>query len=174
MTDQKQPDPAKAGTIAQQIVTILTDEDSETRRRAIQAAMMLLGEEPLAPMNPQSELERSDSAGDDHTVLAGFFNRDEKFKPSDYAYLCAAYHFSIYGFAVFSLDDLRTIAREAGVILPDRLDMTLKSAANSGKKLFQVLGRDGYKPTATAGMLFKDRWGVNPGRRAKDTMATKE
>lgn len=53
MTEQKQPDPTKVGTIAQQIVRILTTEDSETRRRAIQAAMMLLGEAPSADANSQ-------------------------------------------------------------------------------------------------------------------------
>lgn len=170
MTEQKQPDPTKVGTIAQQIVRILTTEDSETRRRAIQAAMMLLGEAPSADANSQSQLGGSDS-GDD---LAAFFNRDEKLKPSDYAYLCAAYHFSAYGPVAFSLDELRTIAKEAGVILPDRLDMTLKQAGNGGKKFFQSAGRDVYKPTASAGVLFKERWNVKPGKRSKAGASAKE
>jgi len=169
MTDQKQPDPTRAETIAQQIVTILINEDSETRKRAIQAAMMLLGDETAVHQTSQSQSARSGSHGADHTDLAAFFNRDEKLKPSDYAYLCAAYHFSVYGPAPFSLDELRLIATEAGVVLPDRLDMTLKQAGKAGKKLFQAAGRDAYKPTASAGVLFKERWNVRPGKREKGT-----
>jgi hypothetical protein len=167
MTEQKQSDPAKAGEIAQQIVKILVNEDSETRRRAIQAAMMLLGE-------ASSELEFPGAGGNDPADLAAFFNRDEKLKPSDYACLCAAYHFSMYGTAAFSLDDLRTIALDAGVVLPDRLDMTLKSAVKDGKKLFQAAGRNAYKPTASAGVLFKEQWGVKPGKRKKETATAKD
>jgi len=174
MTEDKQPDPAKAGNIAQQIVSVLINEDSETRRRAIQAAMMLLGEAPVANVNTRSESAASDSGGNGHEDLAAFFERYENLKPSDYAYLCAAYHFSVYGSVAFSLDDLRTIAAEAGLVLPDRLDMTLKQAGKGGKKLFQSAGRNAYRPTASAGLLFKERWGVKPGKRRKDTTTTKE
>ena len=171
MTEQKQPDPTKTGTIAQQIISILINEDSETRQRAIQAAMMLLGEARVAYEN---SLARSDSGNDDQADLAAFFNRNEKLKPADYAYLCTAYHFSLYGTVPFSLDELRAIAKEAGVVLPDRLDMTLKQAGKGGKKLFQAVGRDAYKPTASACMLFKEQWDVKPGRRTKDTPSGRE
>jgi hypothetical protein len=172
MAEQKQTDPSKTGTIAQQIVTILIDVDSETRLRAIQAAMMLLGETPVGRLRAQAE--ESDSGSDQDGDLASFFNRDDKLKPSDYAYLCAAYHFATYGAAAFSLDDVRAIAREAGVVLPDRLDMTLKQAGKAGKRLFQALGRDAYKPTASAGVLFKERWNVKPGKKRKDSPAVKD
>jgi len=72
------------------------------------------------------------------------------------------------------LNDLRAIANEAGVILPDRLDMTLKQAGKMGKRFFQATGRDSYKPTAAAGGLFKERWGVKPGRQNRDTNRSEE
>src|SRR5207302_1906354 len=95
-------DPARAGKLAQQIVAILVNEDSVTRQRAIQAAMMLLGELVPQSANGQSGLSR-DVGGDSHTDLASFFNRDGELKPADYASLCAAYHFSEFGAAPFSL-----------------------------------------------------------------------
>ena len=174
MAEQKQPDPSKAGSIAQQIVTILMDQDSETRRRAVQAAMMLLGESPVAGANDQSNEEQSNLDYNDQTKLEAFFNRNEKLKPADCAYLCAAYHYSTFGPVAFSLDELRTIAKEAGVILPDCLDITLKQAGNGGKKLFQAAGRDAYKPTASASVLFKERWNVKPGKKAKESISAKE
>jgi hypothetical protein len=85
----------------------------------------------------------------------------------DEPFLCAAYHYSIYGIAPFSLDELRNIAKEAGVVLPNRVDMTLRQAGKGSKKLFHSAGRDLYKPTAAAGLVFKKKWDVKPGRRTK-------
>lgn len=167
MTSNNSPDPAKAGKLAQQIVTILKNEDSVTRHRAIQAAMMLFGE--TTPQNPDGHADSGlGGRGDSHSDLAAFFNREEKLKPSDCAYLCAAYHYAMYGTLSFSLDDLRAIAADAGVVLPDRVDKTLKQAGKNGKKFFQTAGRDAYKPTAAAGVFFKEKWGVKPGRKAKE------
>jgi hypothetical protein len=167
MTEQRHPDPSRAGTLAQQIVTILVNEDTETRKRAIQAAMALLGESLPGGVDRQAMLEKPLADENDQTTFALFFNRGDKLKPAEYAYLCAAYHYSKHGPEAFSLDELRAIAKEAGVVLPDRLDMTLKQAGNSGKKLFQSAGRDAYKPTASAGVLFNERWQVKPGKGVK-------
>jgi len=167
MTNQ-QADPTKAANLAQEIVKILIKEESETRQRAIQAALLLLGE---VPSKSVQAMDNTDSSGSD---LATFFTRDEKLKPSDYAQLCAAFHFSKYGSTSFSLEELRTIASEAGVVLPDRLDMTLTNAAKDGKKLFQSGGRGAYKPTAAAGLVFKERWNVKPGKNTKNMSTVKE
>ena len=165
---------AKAGEIAQEIVKILVNEDSETRRRAMQAAMVLLGEGWPSLATAEKGLKRHDSDGDEQVDLATFFGRDEKLRPSDCAHLCAAYHFATYGTAAFSIQDLRSIAADAGVILPDRLDKTLTHAAKNGKKLFQAAGNGAFKPTASAGLIFKERWGVKPGNKAKIATAAKE
>ena len=166
MEDTTQTDPAKAGEIAQKIVNLLIKEDSETRRRTIEAAMMLLGEKPLT-IQSSDQSRRLASSEETNPDLGQFFNRGEKLKPSDSAQLCAAYHYSLYGVAAFSLDDIRAIAADAGVVLPDRLDMTFSSATHAGKKLFQSVGRGSVKPTAAAGVAFNERWGVKPGRRVK-------
>ena len=167
MEDQAQPDPAKAGELAQKILNLLMSEDSETRHRALQAVLIFLGEAPLLDGKPARESKSPGDVPDAALELGEFFNRGEKLKPSDNAQLCAAYHYSLYGTAAFSLDDIRSIAADAGVVLPDRLDMTFNSAAHGGKKLFQAAGRGSLKPTAAAGGAFKERWAVKPGKRSK-------
>lgn len=162
------PDPAKAGKLAQQIVSMLINEDLTTRQRAMQAAMTLLGDAPPQANTGQPHYTKDDGGGDSHD-LASFFNRDGDMKPADYAYLCAAYHFSQYGAVPFSAAEIRAIAADAGVVVPDRLDKTFGTAAKSGKKLFQSAGKSSFKPTATGSVEFGVRWGVRPGRKVKNS-----
>lgn len=164
-TQSTSPDPTKAGKLAQQLVSLLINEDLITRQRAIQAAMTLLGDAPLQPNNGQSHYT-NDGSGDSHD-LASFFSRDGDMKPADYAYLCAAYHFAQFGSAPFSIAEIRVIAADAGVIVPDRLDMTFGTASKNGKKLFQSAGKSSFKPTASGSVEFGSRWGVRPGRKVK-------
>jgi hypothetical protein len=173
MTESVQANPAKAGELAQQIVVLLQNESSDTRHRAVQAAMMLLGEEAPSGRSLEGPIPGVDSpGGDDTSDLGVFFTRDENLKPSDKAQLCAAYHFSTYGTAAFSLVELRTIASDSGIVLPDRLDMTLNQATRSEKKLFQSAGRGMFKPTVVAALVFKERWNVKPGRKSKQNVTT--
>lgn len=167
MTDVPVIDPIKAGKLAQEIVALLHNESPEMRRRAIQAALITMGEatpEPVSTVATQKVASLVDNQPHD---LGAFFDRGDQLKPSDYALLCAAYHYSLYGNAPFSIEDARSIARDAGVVLPDRLDMTFVAASQSGKKLFQRAGRSTFKPTASAGLAFKERWNVKPGNQLK-------
>jgi hypothetical protein len=164
--EQTEPDPTRTASIAQEIVKILARHDSPTRRRAMDAAMIALGE-PTGSLRGFRITEHSGNDSEPDTDLATFFNREQDLKPSDNAQLCAAYHFASHGATSFSLDELRQIASEAGVVLPDRLDMTLNKAASKGRKLFQNIGKGTFKPTAAAGVVFKERWGIRPGRAEK-------
>jgi hypothetical protein len=174
MQDSKKADPKKAGELAQQLVAILAKEDQDTQVRALQASMMLLGLSPGSHLNSKTQGVVSIPDDASNVDLATFFDRDEKLGPSDYAHLCAAYHFSRYGMETFSLDDIREIAKEAGVVLPDRLDMTLKAATKGGRRLFQVAGRGVFKPTVAASAVFKERWSVHPGKSPKTSVANRE
>lgn len=162
--DVDQIDVGKTSEIAQQIVNLLIKENDEVRRRAVHAALTLLG---VVPPHGGSGFEANARGDGDLAPMASFFEREGNLKPADYAQLSAAYHFSLFGFASFSFDDLRQIAGEAGVVIPDRLDMTIGQATKNGKKLFQLAGRGQYKPTAAAGVLFKERWSVRPGNKQK-------
>jgi hypothetical protein len=167
METNEQPDPAKASELAQKIVNLLINVDSATRQRAMHAALMLLGEKPVVINESQHRAKTHDDISAPTLELGQFFNRGDKLRPSESAQLCAAYHYALYGNAPFSLDDIRSIAKEAGVFLPNRLDMTLSTATHAGKKLFQPAGRGTVKPTAAAGVAFHERWGVRPGTKDK-------
>lgn len=167
MTTDNSADPAKAAKLAQEIVALLTGEDSVTRQRAVQAAMMLMGEIVTSQVSGQAGSSKQDDGDESHADLASFFNREGDMKPADYAQLCAAYHYSMYGPSVFSIIELKAIAADAGVVLPDRVDMTLRNAMQKGKKLFQPSGVGAFKPTATACMHFSEKWKVKPGRKVK-------
>lgn len=133
--------------------------------------MMLLGEAVLQQGSPLVRLTDKGAGDDQQTDLAAFFNRDEDMKPADYAQLCAAYHYSTYGASAFSIIELKAIATDAGVVLPDRVDMTLRNAMHKGKKLFQPFGSGAFKPTAAACLHFADKWKVKPGKKAKRVTA---
>jgi hypothetical protein len=172
MAKQTMTDATRAGALAQQIVAILVDEDQATCERALQAAMMLVGRTiPQSISRP--EFINHDGAGDS-AIPAAFFERDGRMKPADNARLCAAYHYSVYGAVPFSVSELGAIASDAGVIVPDRVDMTLRNATHKGKKLFQQTGVGLFKPTAAACMHFAEKWNVKPGNRAKPLASGKD
>ena len=133
--------------------------------------MMLLGEAVPQQVSGQVRSTDGDIGGDNHADLAAFFNREGDMKPADYAQLCAAYHYSVYGASAFSITELKAIAMDAGVVLPDRVDMTLRNAMQKGKKLFQPSGSGAFKPTATACMHFAEKWKLKPGKKAKPMAA---
>ena len=164
---QNNVDATKAVDLAKKIVALLVKETSDVRRRAIDAALVLLGDGETSPFLSKQGVQDGENVGGAGPDLETFFSRDEALKPSDHAQLCAAYHYSAYGSVSFSLEELRAIAGDAGVILPDRLDKTLVMATKNGRKLFQSAGKGAFKPTAAAGLVFKERWGVKPGRRMK-------
>lgn len=164
MTDIVHTDPKRIGEVAQKIVVLLSNENSFTRQRAVKAAMLLLGEESayIEATSGSESSQRVKPTGPDD--LAHFFQRSEKMTPAENVLLCAAYHYQIHGQSEFSQNDIRSIARDAGVILPDRLDMNLKRTTQNGKKLFQYLGKGSFKATASAGLFFKEQWNVKPGQ----------
>lgn len=172
MKEDIPPDPTKVAALTQKIVGLLLKETSETRHRAINAALTVLGETAVErPLKGAPGASKQHDSIGSTEGLASLIGTDDKLKPSENAYLCAAYHYSVYGNATFSLEDLRDIAREAGVVVPDRLDMTIKQAAKGGKKFFQSTGRDTYKPTTAGGLFFAERWKIKPGKKSKEAGA---
>jgi hypothetical protein len=170
-TESTQVDVSKAGALAQQIVTLLQNEAAETRRRAVSAAMMLMGEASIAQEPTPTPDAKQPQGSDDNSDIATFFNHQGDLKPADYAHLCAAFHYSTYGTTSFSGEEIRAIALEAGVVVPDRLDKTFTQATRKGKKLYQAGGKGEFKPTAAGSLFFKEEWGVKPGRGVKASVA---
>jgi hypothetical protein len=100
--------------------------------------------------------------------LEGFFSQFNTDKPADNALLVAAYHYSQYGSAVFGVDDLKSKATEVGLIMPERVDMTIRQARRDGKSLFQSGGRGIFKPTVHGELFFKNTFHVSKGTRGKN------
>jgi hypothetical protein len=80
----------------------------------------------------------------------------------------AAWWFSQYGSTAITNADLRAIADQIGVTLPQRPDMSLKRSANAnGKPIFRSGGKGKLVPTAPHGELyFQEEYGVKKGTKA--------
>ena len=99
--------------------------------------------------------------------IESFFSKFEHEKPSDNAMSIAAYHYSQYGKEPISFDEVRQIAGDVGVTIPERVDMTFKAAKDKGKSLFQNGGRGKTKPTVHGEAYLKEKFGVKKGKKKK-------
>ena len=96
-----------------------------------------------------------------------FFEALESEKPSDNALATAAYHYSQYGSAEFSVDEMRDLANDVGVTVPERLDMTYLQAKRKGNRLFRRGGRGAFRPTVHGETFFKQTYNVRKGTGQK-------
>jgi hypothetical protein len=96
-----------------------------------------------------------------------FFTTHEGGKPSDNAYLCVAYLYSQYGAQPFSLDDVRAVANQAGLTLPDRVDVTLAGAKKGGKQLFKRAGRGKLAPNVHGETYLRNTYSIGKGNKAR-------
>jgi hypothetical protein len=96
-----------------------------------------------------------------------FFTTHEGGKPSDNAYLCVAYLYSQYGAAPFSMEDVRAVANQAGLTLPDRVDVTLAGAKKGGKQLFKRAGRGKLQPNVHGETYLKTTFNIAKGTKAR-------
>ena len=96
-------------------------------------------------------------------VAAAFLEEHVGDRPSDNAKAIAALIYSVYGNADFSVAEVNEIAHEAGVMVPDRVDVTLGGASVDKKPLFQKRKSGVYRPTINGRKFFKDEYGVSPG-----------
>lgn len=100
--------------------------------------------------------------------LSEFVLKYDSDKPSENALLLAAFHFSQYGIDPFSYEEIKIMADEAGIMLPDRVDMTFKGAQRDGKSLFTSAGRGKVKPTIHGQQFFKEEYNVGKGTLKKN------
>jgi hypothetical protein len=96
-----------------------------------------------------------------------FFTKHADGKPADNVLLIAAYLYGQYGSEPFGLEEIRNVADGSGVTIPARPDMTIRAARRSGKKLFQRVGANQYKPTVHGESHFKTTYSVKKGSKSK-------
>lgn len=100
----------------------------------------------------------------DREAFFGAFNHD---KPADNARLLIAWLYSQYGTESFTVAELRELASEVGLTIPERLDMTIKSAREDGKTLYTSTGRGKFKPTVHGEASLKAEYSIRKGTAKK-------
>jgi hypothetical protein len=116
-----------------------------------------------APVGKHKAAREQDDSGDD----ADFFGKFDHDKPSDNVRLIAAHIFREYGSAPFSAEEVRSVATSVGITVPDRVDATLRQAAEKGHKLFASAGRGKFKPTVHGESHLKTTYQVRKGTKVR-------
>ena len=99
----------------------------------------------------------------------GFFKTFDHEKPADNAKLLAGWFYREYGASPFSTDEIRQLAADVGVTIPDRIDMTLAATLDKGKKLFARTGKGMFKPTVYGEAYLKTTYGIAKGTKQRPT-----
>ncbi|HEY3762508.1 MAG TPA: hypothetical protein VGN23_12245 [Verrucomicrobiae bacterium] len=113
---------------------------------------------------PSMQKTRESEGIPDRTEFFSQFTHD---KPADNVLLLAAYHYSEYGTASFTVDQMKDLGNEVGVTIPERLDMTFLQAKRDGKALFLRAGRGAFRPTVHGETFFKKSYQVSKGTQQK-------
>jgi hypothetical protein len=138
---------------------------------AFQVLLPYVTARPSASAQARHDGGGSEDAGapsEDSTDFESFLTKHAggDTKPHEAVTLIAAYLYSRYGAEPFTAEELRQLGNDAGLIVPNRIDMTLKGAKRDGKSLYaQVQG--GFKPTVFGETVFKTTYGVRKGREQR-------
>jgi hypothetical protein len=156
----------------QEINEVIETLDPAIRQEAFSLLKPYIGEEApsSASGSTPAETGATTAAGDgdlDLTAAEEFFTTHEGGKPSENAYLTAAYLYSQYGASPFSMDDVRTVANHAGLTLPDRVDVTLSGAKKNGKPLFKRAGRGKLQPNVHGETYLRTTYGISKGTKRR-------
>ena len=117
-----------------------------------------------------SEEGESEEADGDGSAEA-FFSKFNDEKPSDNALLVAAYVYSRYGVTAFTVEEVRKLATDVGLTIPDRVDMTFIAAQRDGKALFRRAGKGEFRPTVYGEAHLKTTYNVKKGKVKKEPTA---
>lgn len=125
----------------------------------------------VGPAVPASSHRENPSKEDDPPAAgldAGdFFLKFDHEKPADNAKLIAAYHYSKFGTAPFSVDEIKDLAAEVGITIPERPDMTFLDSRRNGKNLFKRAGRGKFRPTVHGEKYLRESYDVAKGTQRK-------
>lgn len=97
--------------------------------------------------------------------LGEFIGQFEHDKPKDNVLLLAAWLYSQYGAYPIQAKEIKELADDCGLVIPNRSDNTMRQAKDKGKSLFTQQGK-GWKPTVSAELFLKNTYGVKKGNKA--------
>jgi len=121
---------------------------------------------PPKPHEKDELEEQSETGGGDDDREKFFSSFDQK-KPADNGLLLAAYLYRRYGTAPFTAVEVNDLAKDVGITIPERVDMTLVNAQRKGKALFRRIGKAEFKPTVHGEAYFKETYKVKKGKAVK-------
>lgn len=133
----------------------------------IRSDAFALLKEYVLPRSAGPSKEPNDQSGPDDSGDTNLFTQFDHEKPSDNVRLIAAHFFREYGSEPFLVDEVKALAAETGLTVPDRVDMTLANATEKGKKLFVAAGRGKFKPTVHGEAFLKSTYGVKKGTNTR-------
>lgn len=120
------------------------------------------------------ENEDGEAGGGASPSAEEFFSKHEHGKPADNAMLLAAYQYSQYGSAPFSIEEMKNLATDVGVTIPERLDMTYTAAKREGKSLFKKISKGNFKLTVHGEGYLKQTFQVTKGKKKKEPSESAE
>ncbi len=113
--------------------------------------------------------KESTNGGDDESLTnkEKFFTKFSHDQPADNVFLITAYFYSQYGTSPISIKEIKEVADDVGLTIPNRPDMTLKNAQRDGKSLFTSKTRGSWNPTVHGEKFLKEEYEVRKGRKKK-------
>jgi len=151
-----------------EVAKVIEKLPSEIRSQAFPLLAPYVGGMPAHKAKTEkADGDKDDSAADaiDGEDREAFFTRFPHDKPADNVKLIAAWWYSQHGTATFELDDVKTLADDVGLTIPDRFNMTLESAQSENKALFKKAGRGAWQPTVHGESYFKATYQVKKGKK---------
>lgn len=132
------------------------------------AAFNLLHGQTVPPVPPAGGNKNSPAGPPiDVTDAESFFKQFNHDQPADNAKLIAGYIYSQYGAEPFALDEVRELAKQTGLTIPSRVDVTLGQTQSEGKKLFQSAGKGKFKPTTNGETYLKATYNIKKGTKQR-------
>jgi hypothetical protein len=100
----------------------------------------------------------------DTSDLEAFISSFENDKPVENAKLLVAWLYSNYGVYPMTAKEIKELGDSCGLIVPSRIDNTMRVAKNNGKGLFTQQGK-GWKLTVSGETHLKEDYGVKKGNK---------
>jgi hypothetical protein len=97
----------------------------------------------------------------------GFFKAFDHDQPADNAKLLAAWLYREFGTEPFSMEEIKALATDVGVTIPERIDMTFAAARDNAKNLFARAGRGKFKPTVHGEAYLKTMYKITKGTKQR-------
>ncbi len=163
MSEAKDPEIGALATIFEALSTLDSDE---ARQRVLDFAAAKFNLKKPTTVTPQIETADETSREQSDEV---FFSKFEHTKPAANVALLVARHYQRYGTEPFTVAEIKDQADASGLVVPTRIDMTLKDSGRQGRRFYQKLAPGKYRVTVHGETYIKETYGAKKGFARKAT-----